>query len=222
MSKGRSDTRNSWLFDAVGILNLHFPDVIGWVKNTWSFVASTVANLWASYDSFKQTLFNIYDKVSNLVSYDYSKWASYVGTSNALASTDPAWRVIGLFWGSVVIKIEKVIDDLVTSRARKILLAIQFDDIQLQAKFAHAVDFWIAWNYNLANRDLFKQAIINHSKDPATKLILWTYRTTIRVNHFFNELTWNNVMYDLDWNFISWWRLDAEQINYLKTTKNIQ
>ncbi len=100
---------------------------------------------------------------------------------------------------------------------------IKFDIVQLQKKYSdHALDFWINWNYNTTNRELFKNAILNHSSDSKTDMILGTYRTTIKVQHFYNQNTWINVMYDLDWNFISWWKLWKTQIDNLLRNGNIQ
>ncbi len=104
----------------------------------------------------------------------------------------------------------------------KFLNTIKFETSQLQAKFKHAKDFWVTWNYNNTNVNLFKDALVKHSTNSSTEFINGTYRTTIKVKHFFNQNTWNNVMYDLNWNFISWWKLTIDQIKNLRHNWNIQ
>lgn len=128
-----------------------------------------------------------------------------------------------LAWAWFFGKIIEKVDDLKLLEKIKFIKKIKFDDIQLQKKYSdHALDFWINWNYNSSNRELFKNAIVQHTTDVNTNIILWTYRTTIKVEHLYNKNTWIDVMYDLDWNFISWWKLWQSQIDNLFRNWNIQ
>jgi hypothetical protein len=99
---------------------------------------------------------------------------------------------------------------------------INIDLGQLQAKFKHAVDFGITGNWNTANATKFLQAIQDHVHGPNIQAITGTYRGVQSVIHYFDATTGLDVMTDLSGNFISGWRLSADQIKYLLTNGNVQ
>jgi len=88
---------------------------------------------------------------------------------------------------------------------------IAIDEKQLQAKFKHAPDFGVSGNYNKANASELSRAIERHVQDPAVRVIEGTYHRA-PVIHYLDPTTGLNVMTDLAGNFISGWRLSAEQL----------
>jgi len=100
---------------------------------------------------------------------------------------------------------------------------VKYDNVKLQKKYnSHAKDFGIYENYNLNNRDIFKNKLNTHLKLEWTKMMEWTHRSSQKVKHFYNKETWINTMYDLEWNFVSWWKLWQSQIENLLRNWNIQ
>jgi hypothetical protein len=91
--------------------------------------------------------------------------------------------------------------------ARKVVI----DQKQLQAKFKHAPDFGVTGNYGKANAAEFCRAIERHVRDPAVRVIEGTYHRA-PVIHYLAPSTRLNVMTDPAGNFISGWRLSAEQL----------
>ena len=208
-------------YDTVQTLSdLKLDDIKTWVKWLWSKITNPVATLTSIYSSYSETITNLYNTVSSMSWYEKSKWGSYLGTNISLSTADPVGKIVQLSWWVFFFKIGKYINLL---RKISFIKKIKYNDIQLQTKYdAHATDFWITDNYNLVNREKFKQALIKHSNDLWTEIKRGTYRTTQQVEHFYNVETWINVMYDLDWNFISWWKLWQSQIDNLLRNWNIQ
>lgn len=98
-----------------------------------------------------------------------------------------------------------------------------FDSRQLQEKFSsHAADFGITRNWNKTNASRFQDALLDHVVSPDTHLLEGTYRNTMSVRHYYNPTTGNNVMFDLDGNFISGWKLSPQQAQHLLTHGNLQ
>jgi hypothetical protein len=62
------------------------------------------------------------------------------------------------------------------------------DNRQIQKKFKHAIDFGVSGNYNPENAQLFKDKIIQHMKNPLTKILEGTFKTT-EVTHYFDPKT---------------------------------
>jgi Colicin D len=89
-----------------------------------------------------------------------------------------------------------------------------------QSKFGHAADFGVTGNYNQSTAQEFVNAMSNHI-DNATP-ISGTYRGTIDVTHYFDSTTNLNVMFDTNGNFISGWRLSADQAANLLRSGNVQ
>ena len=87
---------------------------------------------------------------------------------------------------------------------------------QLQKKFKHAIDFGIDGNFNRVNAAQFNSAINKHINSSAIKAIQGTYRGN-PVTHFVNANTGLNVIVGPNNQFISGWRLGAQQLmNVLK------
>jgi hypothetical protein len=82
---------------------------------------------------------------------------------------------------------------------------------QLQSKFKHAADFGIAGTPNKGNLQAFASAIQRHVGDSSTQLIQGTYRGN-PVNIHVNPQTGLAVLTDVGNNFISGWRLSAQQL----------
>jgi hypothetical protein len=87
---------------------------------------------------------------------------------------------------------------------------------QIQKKFKHAPDFGVLGNYTPENAPLFKDKIIQHMKNPSTKILEGTFKTT-EVTHYLDPKTGLNAMFNNETNkFISGWKLTDKQF------KNIQ
>jgi hypothetical protein len=81
------------------------------------------------------------------------------------------------------------------------------EDVQVRKKFKHAPKFGILGKPNRKNYELFKDKILDHMKDPSTKIKEGTYKTNIEVSHYFNEETGLNVMVrQKDNTFLSGWK----------------
>ncbi len=85
---------------------------------------------------------------------------------------------------------------------------------QLQKKFKHAGDFGITGNYNKANAAKFDQAIQGHVNDPGSKAINGTYRGMPAIIHV-NPTNGIAVITDKSGNFISGWKLSAQQLQHV-------
>ncbi len=97
--------------------------------------------------------------------------------------------------------------------ASRILVATEK---QLQKKFKHASDFSISGNFNKANAAKFGSAINQHINSPGVKAIQGTYRGK-PVIHYINPETGLNVIADQAGNFVSGWKLGAEQLQNVLT-----
>jgi hypothetical protein len=93
---------------------------------------------------------------------------------------------------------------------------VEFDPQQLQKKFKHASDFGVSGNYNLANRQVFQDALEGHLDDPGTSPIQGTYRGD-PVTRYFNPGTGLNVIGNPAGEFVSGWRLGVAQITNILT-----
>ena len=217
--EGTKDYLMSYYETLETLSDLKLDDIKSWVKWLWNKVTNPIDTLTSIYAGYSQAITELYDQVATMSWYEKSKGWSYVATNISLSTVDPAGKVVTLAGGGFFLKIGGKLNIL---RKISFIKKIKYDDIQLQEKFKHAVDFWIEGNYNLENREKFRQALNNHVNNDKTEIKRGTYRTTQQVEHFYNPETWINVMYDLDWNFISWWKLWDLQIDYLNTTWNIQ
>lgn len=91
-------------------------------------------------------------------------------------------------------------------------------DAQIQVKFKHANAFGIIGERNRENLELFKDKVIEHMKDPSTKIIEGKYKKNIKATHYLNENTGLNVMINAtSTKFISGWKLGDQQLEKLKT-----
>jgi len=107
--------------------------------------------------------------------------------------------------------------------AMSLVPTVTFGARQLQSKYTkHAGDFGVKGNYNPANRAAFQNALQEHINDPDTQVISGTYRNTQAVDIYYNSTTENMMMADKSGNFISGWRLSADQVANLMRTGNIQ
>ena len=82
---------------------------------------------------------------------------------------------------------------------------------QLQAKFKHAEDFGVSGNYSKANAAKFESAITQHINSSGTQIIQGTYRGET-VTHCLNPSTGLNVILKPSGEFLSGWRLGADQL----------
>ena len=86
----------------------------------------------------------------------------------------------------------------------------------------HAPDFGITGSWNKANRDLFIQALEEHTQNDPVQ-IEGTFRNTIQVTHYYDPNTQNWVAVDKNNNFVASWKLSNEQQeNLLNRGGNVQ
>jgi hypothetical protein len=89
---------------------------------------------------------------------------------------------------------------------------------QLQHAFKHAKDFGVVGNQSNKTLAEFTTAIQQHIADPGTRAIQGTYRGLNNVTHFVNPVTGLNVIRDEAGNFLSGWKLSAQQLQHVLTT----
>lgn len=82
---------------------------------------------------------------------------------------------------------------------------------QIQAKFKHAGDFGVTGSFSKANATKFSQAIHVHINSPGVRQIAGTYHKAA-VTHYVDPSSGLNVMADPVGNFISGWKLSADQL----------
>ena len=88
-----------------------------------------------------------------------------------------------------------------------------FEDIQLQRKYKHSPDFGIYGNYNLKNKKLFRQTLIDHMK--SVTAIDGTFHGD-PVYHYLDKNTRLNVMVNKTTKkFISGWKTSEAQCNHI-------
>jgi len=123
-----------------------------------------------------------------------------------------ALKKFGLVWlGSKIIG--KHGDEVVDIAKR----SLNCSERQIKRKFKHAENFGIQGNnYNPSKGKEFQKAIESHVYSPDTIKIKGTYRWN-NVIHYFNPKTNNNVITNSNGDFISGWRLDADQIKNVTT-----
>jgi hypothetical protein len=101
---------------------------------------------------------------------------------------------------------------------------IEFTTPQLSSKFKHAPDFGVTGNWNKENAAAFQKAIEDHINAPGTKVIQGELRHGssgsgyIPVLHYVDPTTGLNVVTDLNGNFITGFKLNADQLQYVLTT----
>jgi RHS repeat-associated protein len=91
---------------------------------------------------------------------------------------------------------------------------VSFAPSQIQAKFKHAEDFGVKGNYNKANGQAYEKALRDHIADPDTKPISGTYRGQ-PADIYYNSRTGNAVITDKAGNYVSGWKLSADQVQHL-------
>jgi Colicin D len=82
---------------------------------------------------------------------------------------------------------------------------------QLASKFKHAKDFGVTGNYSKANAVEFSRAIHQHVNSPGVRAIQGTYHKA-PLTHYSDPSSGLNVIADPAGNFVSGWRLGAEQL----------
>jgi Colicin D len=82
---------------------------------------------------------------------------------------------------------------------------------QLQKKFKHAGDFGVTGTPNKANLQAFDNAIQGHIRSPGTQKVVGTYRGS-PANIYVDPTTGLAVVTDVGANFISGWKLSAQQL----------
>jgi hypothetical protein len=87
---------------------------------------------------------------------------------------------------------------------------------QLASKFKHAKDFGVAGNYSKANASAFSRAIHQHVNSPAVRTIQGTLHKA-PVTHYVDPSTGLNVISDRAGNFITGWKLSADQLRNVLT-----
>ena len=145
----------------------------------------------------------------------YWQWAD-------IRDTWAAWKnCSGLWWCLGSLSLAGLgyipgIGDLCKAGARWVKsTGIILDLKQLSKKIKHAPDFWLdSTKPNSTNLEKFKLAIEEHIDSPQSQKIEWTYRWK-NVTHYFNEITWNNVIINSKGEFISWWKLNSKLIENL-------
>jgi RHS repeat-associated protein len=115
-------------------------------------------------------------------------------------------------------KLASATTDEVINRAS----GVTFDPVQVQSKFKHAIDFGIQGNYNPQNAAAFTRAMQDQIDAASTQVIQGTYRGTIQVTHYFDPNTGNDIMVDMEGNFISAWKLSQDQLQNLLMNGNVQ
>ena len=94
-----------------------------------------------------------------------------------------------------------------------------FEYTQLQAKYKHAHQFGVDGNYNIVNRKLFKEALIDHMME--IKPIKGTFHKK-PVLHYLDEVTGLNVIVDRNTKkFISGWELTPQQMEHVIEDGNL-
>jgi len=137
------------------------------------------------------------------------------------------FRGIGTSWGGSI-KVEELLDHVRALKSARIIndggssvnRSLLFTDKQLQKKFKHASDFGVSGNFNKANEEAFKNALLAHTADKATVIIDGTYRGD-KVFSFYNPNTGLNVIRDQNLNFVSGWKLSPAQTQHLLTTGDL-
>lgn len=105
--------------------NLSFESISNWISWVWNFIKNPVDNIVNTYNSVKETLNAIYDKLFSLTWYEKSKWWGYVATTISLSYADPGTKLLNLLWAWLFVKVVKKIDDFIIWKLKysdKILL----------------------------------------------------------------------------------------------------
>ena len=91
-----------------------------------------------------------------------------------------------------------------------------FSNKQLQKKFKHAKVFGIDGNFNKKNLEVFKSEIIQHLRNPRTKMIEGIFRNNEVFHHFNTETKINMIFYKNNKQFLSCWKLSEKQIEHIE------
>jgi hypothetical protein len=165
-------------------------------------------------------------KIVDWVKSKGKTWAS--GVANKLKSIKPSTQAefgaidlpdINSFVESAKIPFARILKSAGSAVNRSIEIARK----QIQKKFdAHAKDFGITLGKGKAGFEAFENAIRKHCLKDTTVVMQGTYRGNISVHHLFDPETGLNVMRKENMEFLSGWKLSAEQIENLFRTGNIQ
>ena len=98
--------------------------------------------------------------------------------------------------------------------AKEAVSTMSFGRSQLQHAFKHAQNFGVSGNANNRTLAAFQAAIQSHVSNVGTVAIQGTYRGS-EVTHFVNASTGLNVMKDASGNFLSGWKLSAQQLEHV-------
>jgi RHS repeat-associated protein len=109
--------------------------------------------------------------------------------------------------------------ETVAKEAAEKAKGVVFTRSQLQHAFdRHAGDFGVSGNKNNKTLDVFESIIEKHVAAPGTRAIAGEYRGLKGVTHFLDPSTRLNVIRDASGNFLSGWKLSAQQLHHVLTT----
>lgn len=96
----------------------------------------------------------------------------------------------------------------------------QFDSGQIQSKYKHHEDFGVAGNWNKQNGAQMLGALKAHVQSATAQVIKGKYTRFPGQNvyHVYDPASGLNVMFDMDGNYISGWKLNEIQTQDLLTT----
>lgn len=132
--------------------------------------------------------------------------AKGAGTARRVARPSDELATVGRVTGRAV--------QLRGRHAQKWRAAFTTTDRQLQAKFKHAEDFGIAGKYERSTATAFRDALLQHVKNPAHSVIEGTYRGNPAIFHV-DRSSGQLVIQTTDGRFLSGWKLNAQQLKYV-------
>jgi hypothetical protein len=131
---------------------------------------------------------------------------------NALIGVSVAATVIRE--GEIAASARRLTASYATSEAR----TLSFTERSLQKGFTkHGADFGLEGNWNPTRANDFRAAVTRHLNGPGIRRISGTYRGE-PVIHYVNPTTGLNVMADQIGNYVSGWRLSADQMKSVLET----
>lgn len=194
---------------------LSLSDISSGMKWVWNYIKNPIDNISSTYQSFKDGIAKVKDKLDYLWAYEYTYGTSYIWSTLWFISLDPAWKILKLWklW-EIVEKIDSVvlwlIDNLLNSKIIKLwtwyvqkidtlsLKVINSFDVEKQERFFKRM--------SLMDDTMLKEYLDNPQKYVDNFEVWGTYNMLVSADE-----TWKRIIPSINdsWLFINnyWGRL---------------
>jgi len=213
----------------VSLSEITFEDISNWLSSMWWFVKSPIDSIASWYETLKDGLVSVVDRLEHLWAYEYSFWWWYVWVNIALLMADPAGKIRNMWWWvwKVVTKIDiailELIESVLTTKVAKLWQAYvtKFHNLttKVAVKFDKGMQEHIIKRLWMMDQDILRKNLDNldnfiDSFDGGDYPIL------MKADDFWERVVLKNVNWKIvDWR---WFPIDKSEVDFIVIESNWQ